>query len=230
MPDPFAHYPKIKRIWGLLEYKPQWSLTLKGWLLITLFLLTLLTIYVTQIYSFLAVQSPLKQADALLVEGWVADPVIRGAIAEYKQGDYKVIITTGLPLERGGFLSKYKNYAELAAATLKTLGIPPEQIIAIAIPITKINRTATSAKTVKDWLANSNLEIGTINIYTSDVHARRSWLLYQKELTPKIKVGAIAHLNEYYDPIFWWTYSAGFRAIVNETLAYIYALLLGDFT
>jgi Ni,Fe-hydrogenase III small subunit len=218
--------PKIMRIWGLLEYKPQWTLTVKGWFLLVLFSLTLLIIFVTQIHSFLAVQAPIK-ADALLIEGWVSDSVIKGAATEYQQGHYQVVITTGLPLERGSFLSQYQNYAELTAATLRALGIPQDKIISIPIPVTKINRTATAAKTVRNWLNYSNLKIKSMNIYSLDVHTRRSWLLYQKMLSPEIKVGAIAHPNYDYDPNFWWTYSAGFRSITNETLAYFYALLFG---
>jgi hypothetical protein len=221
--------PEMTRIWGLLEYKPQWTLTGKGWLLLVLFLLTLLSVFVTQIHSFLAVQAPIR-ADALLIEGWVGDRVLKGAVAEYRQGDYQVIITTGIPLERGSFLSQYKNYAELTAATLIRLGIPQERIIPIPIPVTKINRTATAATIVRDWLARSNIEIEAMNIYSSDVHTRRSWLLYRKALSPSMRVGAIAYSADYYDPQWWWTSSAGFRAILNETLAYVYALLLGDFS
>ena len=47
---------KMSKILGLFIYQPQWTLTLKGWLLLILLLLTLLTIFVTQIHSFLAVQ------------------------------------------------------------------------------------------------------------------------------------------------------------------------------
>lgn len=221
--------PKILRIWGLLEYKSQWTLTVKGWLLLVLFSLTLIIIFVTQIHSFLAVQAPIK-ADALLIEGWVSDSVIKGAVAEYQQGRYQVIITTGQSLDRGSFLSQYQNYAELTAATLIVLGIPQDKIIPIPIPATKINRTATAAKTVQNWLNHSNLKIKSMNIYSFDVHTRRSWLLYEKMLSPNIKVGAIAHPSDYYDPNFWWAYSAGFRSITNEALAYFYALLFGDFS
>lgn len=220
---------KIIRIWGLITYKPLWTLTLKGWLLLALFLLNLLIILITQIHSFLAVQAPIK-AEALLVEGWVSDLVVKGAVTEYQQGNYKILITTGLPIERGSFLSQYQNYAELTAATLKALKIPPAQIIIIPTPGVKINRTATSAQTVKDYLTHSNLKIKSLNIYSSDVHTRRSWLLYQNALAPEIKVGAIAHPPEAYEPKSWWTSSAGFRSITNEALAYIYALLFRDFS
>lgn len=220
---------KIIKLWGLITYRPQWTLSLKGWVLIIVVLLTLLTIFVTQIHSFLAIQDPIK-ADALLIEGWVSDSVIKGAVSEYEQGQYKIIITTGLPINKGSFLSQYQNYAQLAAATLIALGIPQDKIIPIPAPATKINRTGMAAKTVNNWLTNSNLKIKSINIYSYDVHTRRSWLLYQKMLSNDLKVGAIAYPSEDYDPRFWWTSSAGFRAITNEALAYLYALLFGDFS
>jgi Ni,Fe-hydrogenase III small subunit len=220
---------KIIKFWGLFIYQPQWTLTLKGWLLLIVVLLTLLTIFVTQIHSFLAVQTPIK-ADALLVEGWVSDSVIKGAVSEYQHGQYKIIITTGLPIERGSFLSQYQNFAELTAATLIELGIPQDKIILIPTPATKINRTGMAAKTVKKCLTNSKINIKSMNIYSFDVHTRRSWLLYQKMLPNDLKVGAIAYPSDAYDPRFWWTSSAGFRSIINEALAYIYALLFGDFS
>ncbi|GFE70708.1 ElyC/SanA/YdcF family protein [Chroococcus sp. FPU101] len=220
---------KIIKLWGLFIYQPQWTLTLKGWLLLIVVLLTLLTIFVTQIHSFLAVQAPIK-ADALLVEGWVTDAVVKGAVSEYKQGHYQIIIATGLPLEKGSFLSQYQNSAQLTAASLIALGIPQEKIIPIPAPATKINRTGMAAKTVKKWLFESNLKIKSINIYSFDVHTRRSWLLYQKMLPNDLKIGAIAYPSDAYDHRFWWTSSAGFRSITNEALAYFYALLFGDFS
>lgn len=208
-------------MWGLLEYKLQWTLTLRGWLLI---LLSLFTFY-SNSYSdstLLAMQAPIK-ADALLIEGWVVDQVIKGAVEEFNKGSYKVIIATGSPIYRGSFLTPYKNYAELTAATLIHLGVNTEKIIVLPTPDTVKDRTAAAAIMVKEWLAHSNLGIESLNVYSFDVHTRRSWLIYQQVLGNDIGVGAIAHQNLTYEPKYWWTSSAGFRAVTDEAIAYFYA-------
>jgi hypothetical protein len=209
--------------WGLLEYKQQWFLTLKGWIILVLFLVALWLAIITQIEPFLAVSAPVK-ADILVLEGWVGDGVIKGAISEFYKGNYKLIITTGMPLERGSYLSEYKTYPELTAATLLALGINPDQIVAVPAQPVKINRTEASAKALKIWLAQSNLNIPALNLYSADVHTRRSWIIFKQVLNPEITVGAIANPPLNYDPQSWWNSSEGVRQVISETIAYIYAI------
>jgi hypothetical protein len=208
--------------WGLLEYKPQWSLTWKAWLLLIVFAGLIFAFILTHIHSFLAVKTP-RKAEALLIEGWVGDPVIVGGVEEFRGGNYQWLIVTGTPLYKGFFLTEYKNHAELAQATLIKLGINPEQIIAVAIPEVKKDRTAAMALAVKQQLIKLKLPIKAINIYSFDVHTRRSYLIYKKVLQPEVKVGAIAHINSSYEPQRWWTSSMGFRSVTEEAIAYFYA-------
>ncbi len=180
---------------------------------------------VTHIQPFLSVSQPIK-ADVLVVEGWVIDDVLQAASREFKRGNYQLLITTGSTLARGFYLSDYKTHAELAAATLVALGIESDQIIAIPTPEVKIDRTAASALTVKQWLDKANLPIKSLNIYSFDVHTRRSWLTFKKVLEPNIKVGAIAYSDPAYDAKRWWTSSNGFKSVLNETIGYLYAKLI----
>lgn len=210
---------------GILEYKPQWSLTWKGWLLLALIGALIFWFTVTRVQGFLAIQKPIK-ADALLIEGWVDDRVIEGAIEEFYRGDYRSIIVTGMPFYRGGYLREYKNQAEAITATLVKLGIPPDRILPVSIPEVKKDRTAAMALGVKEKLFQEKLKIRSINIYSFDVHTRRSYLIYQRVLKPRIRVGAIAHPNTGYDPDRWWTSSTGFRSVIEEAIAYIYARFL----
>ncbi|NES85714.1 MAG: YdcF family protein [Moorea sp. SIO2B7] len=215
----------MKKFWGLIQYKPQWTLTLRGWLLILLLVLVLMLFIITQIQPFLAPSYPIK-ASALVVEGWVEDEVIEGAIAEFKRGDYRILITTGVPLFRGYHLAKYKNYANLAAATLIKLNFDPNKIVAVPGPKVSRNRTMACAIALSQWLSNSELQIKSINIYADDVHTRRSWLIFKEALAPDFEVGAIAHPAIKYEPKFWWTSSEGVRQIISETIAYLYACLI----
>ena len=49
------------------------------------------------------------------------------------------------------------------------------------------------------------------------------------EYRGKVKVGVIAIENEEYDPKRWWVSSEGVRTVINETIAYVYALVIFPF-
>ncbi|NEQ28448.1 MAG: YdcF family protein, partial [Microcoleus sp. SIO2G3] len=66
----------------------------------------------------------------------------------------------------------------------------------------------------------------SVNLFTNDAHARRSWLIYKQVLAPKIKVGVIAAEPAEYDPKKWWVSSEGVRTIISEAIAYVYALFV----
>ena len=66
------------------------------------------------------------------------------------------------------------------------------------------------------------------DVVTEDVHARRTWLLFQEAFGKGIKVGIIAVPNPDYDADHWWRSSEGFREVIGEAVAYAYAKLLFD--
>lgn len=212
---------KKKRI-RLIHRQEMWTLTAQGWGVAIAFAATLIIFTVTHIYPFLAVTSPVK-TDVLVVEGWLLDYALEQALTEFESGDYRQIITTGGPLERGSYLAEYNNFADLAAATLRKLGLEKEKLVAVPAPDVIKDRTYASAVAFSQWLSKSDLKIESINLYTSDVHARRSWLLFKQVIGSKIKVGVIAIKTLDYDPNKWWIYSEGVRSVISETIAYIYA-------
>jgi len=216
-----------EKFWGLLEYKPQWTLTARGWLLILVVGLGVIGFFVSYIYSFLAYSNPVKNADALIVEGWIADEQIKEAMIEFEQGNYKILITTGLPIYKGSHLTKYKNFAELAAATLDVLGFDRNKLAAVPTNKSNLKRTVSSAVSLQQWISSSDLEIQSINIYTSSTHSRRSLLIFKRVLEPKIKVGVISSKPVDYNYKKWWKSSAGVKSIISETVAYFYTLFLG---
>ncbi len=194
--------------------------------LITIILIISLIVFiVTQIHPFLAMTSPIV-ADVLVVEGWIPDYAIEQALAEFKSGGYKQLITIGGPLPIGSYLTEYKNFAQLAAATLKALGMPEQKLT--VVPVTKVatNRTYASAIALRQWLVYANLPLESINLFTNSVHARRSWLIFKRVLNPEILVGIISADTQYYDPFRWWKYSEGVRTVLGETIAYIYVSFL----
>lgn len=222
MPTKSRQNQKTSKI-RLIHRQQKWTLTAQGWGIAIAFTATLIIFMITQIHPFLAVNYPIK-ADVLVVEGWVPDYALKQALIEFKNGSYRQIITTGTPLPTGYYLAEYKNFAELSAATLKALGLKTEKLVVIATPDAIKDRTYASAATVRQWLLNSDLKLESINLFTFDVHARRSWLIYKQALAPKIKAGVIAVESLDYDSNSWWSSSAGVRTVISETIAYIYAL------
>ncbi len=211
--------PKIR----LIKRQEMWMLTVQGWIIAIALLTSLIIFTITHIHPFLAVTSPIKSADLLVVEGWLPDYALQQAVAEFKNGNYRQIITTGGTLEQGTYLTGYNSYADVAAATLKKLGLEPEKVVAVPAPYVMKDRSYTSAAEFGRWLSNSNLQPESINLISWDAHTRRSWLLFKKVLAPNIKVGAIATKSRDYDPNNWWRSSQGVRTVIDEAIAYIYA-------
>jgi hypothetical protein len=206
----------------LIHRQEKWTFTTQGWGVVITFAATLIIFMITHIHPFLSVTSPIK-ADILVVEGWLPDYALKQALTEFENGSYNKVVTTGGPLPTGYYLAEYKTFAELSAATLKALGLKKEKLIAVPVLDVIKNRTYASAITFRQWLLNSNLNVQSINLYTFDVHTRRSWLIFKKVLAPKFQVGAIAAKTRDYQPDKWWTSSAGVRSVISEVIAYIYA-------
>ncbi|NEP82441.1 MAG: hypothetical protein F6K39_32415 [Okeania sp. SIO3B3] len=204
-----------------LQWQEKLILTIQVWILILGLIIFLITICCFNIYSFLAVTSPIE-ADILIVEGWMSDYAVKLAIAEFQQGAYQKLITTGSPIGKGYYLSEYNNFSELTAATLIALGVDPDRVVAVPTPQVVKYRTAASAIAVKEWLTTSNLKVDSINIYTLGPHARRSWMIYRNVFSPDIQVGVIALEPKGYNPKRWWQSSAGMRTVVGEAIAYFY--------
>ncbi len=210
----------------LIHQQEVWIPTIQGWLVSLGCVVGLITLFVRNIYSFLAVNLPIN-ADVLVLEGWMQDSDLEIVITEFERGGYQKLMTIGPPLSEGHYLSQYKNFAELAAATLLTLGFDSDKIIAVQTPNVHINRTNTSAVALREWIANSDLKVESINIYTFDVHSRRNWQSFKQTLAPDINVGVIVLEPRCYNAQEWWMSSAGVKAILSETIAYIYARLIG---
>lgn len=217
---------KQTKLLGLISYQPRWGLTIKGWSLIVVAIAFLFWLLLFRLEPFLAYSAPVN-AEILVVEGWIADEGIIGAIDEFERHPYQLMITAGAPFGRGEYLSEYKDFANLAKATMVTLGFPADKIQPIPTPQVIRDRTLTSAGAVKQWLQQSDrYNPQAINVYSIDVHSRRTWFLYRQVFEPEINVGIISHPPLDYNPDAWWTSSEGFRKIFSETIAYIYALLL----
>ncbi|MBF2002858.1 MAG: YdcF family protein [Synechococcales cyanobacterium M58_A2018_015] len=216
-------YRKLGKI-NLLHRTELWMPTLQGWVALMICLGFLGFLTTVNLYPFLAMNAPVN-AKILVVEGWLPDYALKQAATEFRQGAYQTIVTVGPPVAVGSYLTGYKTYADVAAATLELLGVPPEQIVAVPAPYADVNRTLTAAVTFKNWLTRNYPTVKAVNLFSLGPHARRSWLLLRQALDPTVKAGVIAVPSMDYDPERWWRYSAGARAVISEVIGYCYARL-----
>jgi uncharacterized SAM-binding protein YcdF (DUF218 family) len=214
-----------KVLLGLLRRRQCLVPTLRGWFVLALSFGAVALIGMHGIGPFLAVTDPVP-GGVLVVEGWVADDMLRAAIAEFKQNHYERLFVTGIPLQQGAPLSEYKNFAYLGAATLVKLGMSTNDVQAVPTGRTRRDRTYAMALSLKHWFREHGMNVTKVNLVTGGPHARRSRLMFEKALGKGVTVGVIAIPAEDYDEKHWWHYSQGVRAIIGETLAYAYARLL----
>ncbi len=209
----------------LVVKKSVYVPTLWGWLLLLACMTGTLWLCVDRAYPFLAYQNP-NGSDVLIIEGWVPDHILDQGVLPIKDGHFRLLITTGGPLEVGSELAQYKTYAEMTAARLVKMGFPQERIVALPSPVVDKDRTYASALEVRDWLAK-NPDVTKAELITQGPHARRSFILFKGVLPDTFELGVCAVRPHEYDPDRWWASSAGFKVVVTEGIAYVYARLLG---
>ncbi len=211
--------------WGLLRRRQCLVPTLRGWLLLLLGFVALGAIGMLRIGPFLAVTDPVP-GGVLVVEGWVPDYILEAAIAEFKREHYAKLFVTGFPLQQGGPLSEYKNYADLGAASLVKLGMSTNDVQPVSTGLVRRDRTYATALRLKHWLREHDMAPTKVNLITGGPHARRSRLMFEKALGKGVRVGVIAVPADDYDERHWWHSSQGVRNVVDEAVAYAYARLL----
>jgi hypothetical protein len=205
------------------DKKERWGFTKNGLVVFTAICVSIFFSAIFNIYDFLAISEPIK-AEILVVEGWVPDYVLQKAVDDFHRNNIKLIICSGGPILTGSYLYPFKNYANLTYHRLIKLGVNESNIVAIETENVKKDRTYQSALAFKKWATNSESEINSINILTIGTHARRSRFLFQKALGDRIKVGVIGVPEQTFDPKAWWKYSYGVRTVIDETIAYLYAI------
>src|SRR6185503_9146040 len=98
----------------------------------------------------------------------------------------------------------------------------------VPTPLVRRDRTYASAIALKQWLDAHQVVLSNLTVVAPGPHARRTRLLFQKAFGDATQVGAFAAMDLDYDPKDWWMSSNGFRAEIDEAIAYVYARLLFD--
>lgn len=180
--------------------------------------------FILTIHDFLAINRPVE-ADILVVEGWVyGHPAIAEAAEEFKRGQYRLLITVGVPTAVEGRSFEQASSAVLAANRLQDFGVEKAVIVALPVPEVSQHRTYTSALTVKEWLKKSEVPTKGINVFTIGPHARKSLVLFTRALGSSYAIGVIAGTDEEYDPDRWWMSARGIYVISRKLLGYLYAI------
>ncbi len=198
--------------------------TTAGWFFILSITIAFISVIFFYIHPFLSPSKPIN-GDALIIEGWLPDGCLESAAKYFHKKNYKVIFVTGGPLESGSYLKEYHTYAFLGAATLKALSVPDSSIIPIPAPFTITDRTYTSAVAFKKWIDSTKYSFKNFDLISEGTHTRRTVLLFKRALGKQYRIGSIAIPNPNYNPKQWWRSSTGVRAVIDESIAYLYALL-----
>jgi hypothetical protein len=184
-------------------------------------------IFTAYIHDFLSPNLPIA-AQILVIEGWLPDDALKKAAEHIAQTPYELIITTGGPLDHGSFLSDYETYANLARETLIKL-LNRYDITAVAHTAVNKDRTYASALAFKKWLNNNRINLVKVNVVSQEAHGRRSQYLFQKALGRDYSVGIISIAHSDYEVDRWWASSEGFKTVIEESIAYLYTLVVFPF-
>ena len=196
-------------------------LTIYGWLLLIILILSFFFLFIIKIHPFLATYRPID-ADILVVEGWLPDITIERASKEFNYQDYLFLITTGGLISNGAYFIEDSTFAELSASTLKKFGLKEDLIIKIPFHGMRQDLSYVSALALKRWLLESDLNIKSLNILSLGSDSRRSWLVYKRVLGKEISVGIIPSENPYYDPENWWKSINGVRTVLGDAFGYLF--------
>ena len=213
----------MKKLFSLTTIRERRVLTLTGWVVLLMAFGSVLFSIGLFIHPFLA---PIKLVggDILVVESWFPDNGFEKKVKDqFEKGSYKILVIVGKKYEAGHPFAQYKSKADRAASRLNAQGVPLEKIIPVMITIyPRKDRTYYKAIKIKERLNKMGFLQASIDVVSHGVHARRSWILYEKAF-PLVDVGVIAIKPSNYDNSRWWIYSQGVRKVISESIAYLYA-------
>jgi hypothetical protein len=213
--------PKRKD-WKLVRQRVVYLPTWRGWILLGLLLGAAGFGMIRGAYPFLAVTDRVA-ADVLVIEGWAPEFALQAGVVEFQREGYREFFATGGPLEKGDPNAEHGSFAELGRVMLIRLGAPADRLSAVPAPKVKRERTVASATALREWLRQRGKMPDALNVMTTDTHARRTRLLYEKVFGPGTAIGVIAISDERFEGSRWWRSSAGVRAVSGEWLGYLYA-------
>jgi uncharacterized SAM-binding protein YcdF (DUF218 family) len=209
----------------MIVRKPRWGLSWRGWLVLVVSGASSAAFLLWNLQPFLA-ETHRITADVLVVEGWVHEYTIRGAVNEFRNGSYHRVFTTGNPaVGNGGYVNDYQTSASVGAGLLQKNGLGSDLVQMVPSHVLDRDRTFASAVALREWFREHNMCVRSLNVVTEGAHARRTRLMFQEAFGKDVAVGVVAVANPDFDEKYWWRYSEGVKQISSEALAYLYARL-----
>lgn len=205
----------------LFRRRRVWVPTIWTWLLLLVAISASLTFAVRHISFFLAPNHPVH-ARLLVVEGWMDAQELDQAAATYRSGGYERIVTTGGPIDEFEHVDPTASYAERARSYLVRSGLPTASVLAAPAPASAQNRSFLSAVMVREWATRSGLAVDELDVVSSGVHSRRSWLLYEMAFGAPVRIGIVSVRPSNYALDGWWRTSTGTKEVLAETIAWIW--------
>jgi hypothetical protein len=209
---------------ALFRRRHVWVPTVWAWLVVGLACGVGALLGVRHLYAFLAPNAP-AGARILIVEGWMPADELDQALRAYERGHYERVVTTGGPiidpyehLETGSYAVRARDY-------LVKNGVPADDAVAVPAPASAQDRSFLNAVMLRDWIARSDAKVDTVDLFSSGVHSRRSWLLHRMAFGPQVRVGILAATPSSYDPEAWWRTSGGAKEVLGEALGWLWTEL-----
>jgi hypothetical protein len=215
-----------------MKNKPMTAIYSTGALLLLAGLYFLFCFLTNALAEFLNVDEPVREAEVLIVEGWLSAKFGESVKEEFQKGAYKYILIPGLANEIN---SKHDGKeitsgdtsgdAPLAAALIQ-MGIDSSKIkIAEISNSIKTHKTFTMAQAAGKWLQHNDPAVRRVNICTGRNHGRKTWCAYRKILGDTFHVGILTVPKESLPKHNWWTIRDGFRERLWSFANYLYAVL-----
>lgn len=205
----------------LVRRREIWIPTTWGWMSILLVLLLSAVFAARHLYSFLAPNQPVG-ARLLVVEGWMGADELDQAVELFRARRYEHVFTTGGPIPSGFEKLGRDSFAELARDVLLRRGMPEDAVTAVPTPASAQDRSFLSAVMLREWTKKERVRVEALDLLSSGVHSRRSWLVYRMAFGPEVRIGILATRSSAYNPASWWRTSVGAKTVLSETISLIW--------
>ncbi len=212
------------RVPALFRKREIWAPTLPGALAILALAAVLVAGFARGIHAFLSPWQPLGEG-TLVVEGWVSDEELDQVVDAVRRGSYVRIVTAGGPVPRAMLSTGFSNYADLGKHLLESHDVRGLPVVSVPAPASAQERTYLSAVMVREWARGQRLDIDSIDVFSSGVHGRRSWLIYRLAFGPKTRVGILSARPSTYEAESWWRTSLGAKTVLSETVSWVWTVL-----
>ncbi len=174
--------------------------------------------YLLLIEGFLCKTSPVA-GELLVVESWFAEKdAMLDAANIIIEKPYRQVLCVAM------VDGQQPTPAERAARRLAGLGVNHASVHVLDVPRTPHDRTYACAVAVREWLARQAPDIRSLDVFTINVHARKSHVLFKKAFPPGSTIGIIPSQVRGYPFSFWWLSPRGIYVTVRNTLGYLYAM------